>query len=114
MTSIFWIIFYHRAVHCRCLAGRKKWTLWNCHSGTYEEMVCQRQGPLTILEGSYSQRPAISSYSDLQLFVTCEKEEQHRRLTERKADRYIHFEQLWIPKEEAYFHFFRFRKAVTG
>lgn len=66
------------------------------------------------MEGSYSQRPAISSYSDLQLFVTCEKEEQHRRLTERKADRYIHFEQLWIPKEEAYFHFFRFRKAVTG
>lgn len=59
--------------------------------------------PLYILEGSYSHHPILAGFYDLQVFVTCSKEEQARRLQAREGERYENFVRRWIPLEEAYF-----------
>ena len=57
---------------------------------------------LTVIEGSYSHHPALGADYDLKLFVTCEKEEQLRRLKEREGDYFPMFQHIWMPLEEQY------------
>ncbi len=58
---------------------------------------------LSIIEGSYSQHPALADAYDLKLFVTADKTTQEARLRQREGAHFAAFEKLWIPMEEAYF-----------
>lgn len=58
--------------------------------------------PLTLIEGSYSQHPALRDGYALTVFVTCDRDEQLRRLTAREGDYVEMFKQRWIPMEDRY------------
>lgn len=58
---------------------------------------------LILVEGTYSQHPALRESYDLKLFLTCEKEEQTRRLRAREGDYYPTFDRVWRALEERYF-----------
>ena len=58
--------------------------------------------PLTVIEGSYSHHPALNAAYDLKIFLTCEKQEQRRRLMIREGDYFPTFESVWMPLEEQY------------
>lgn len=78
----------------------------------YKPFLCQKQAygdaavveptKLTIIEGSYSQHPQLSSYYDLKVFLSCDGETQKRRLMKREGDYYSMFESTWIPMERHY------------
>ena len=57
---------------------------------------------LTVVEGSYSQHPALRGYYDLNIFLTCREEEQLRRLKEREGDYFPTFQRLWLPLAARY------------
>jgi len=59
--------------------------------------------PLRIVEGTYSQHPALARYYDYKIFFTCDREEQSRRLREREGDYYPTFDRVWRTLEERYF-----------
>ena len=59
--------------------------------------------PLRIVEGTYSQHPALAGYYDYKLFFTCGREEQARRLRAREGDYYPTFDRVWRTLEERYF-----------
>ncbi|MCI8328081.1 MAG: hypothetical protein HFG02_00280 [Oscillibacter sp.] len=61
-----------------------------------------REG-LILVEGTYSQHPDLAGYYDYKLFLSCEKEEQTRRLQAREGDYYPTFDQVWRTLEERYF-----------
>ncbi len=58
---------------------------------------------LILVEGTYSQHPALAKYYDFKIFLTCEKEEQTRRLRTREGDYYPTFNRVWRTLEEKYF-----------
>ena len=76
---------------------------YSCREGAYLPVQQLAAQPLVILEGSYSHHPILAGFYDLQVFVTCSKEEQARRLQAREGERYENFVRRWIPLEEAYF-----------
>jgi len=57
---------------------------------------------LNIIEGSYSHHPDLLESYDLRIFLTCEKEEQERRLREREGVYFNEYEVWWMPMEERY------------
>ena len=75
---------------------------FDCGAGAYMAPVRVEFTPLTVIEGSYSHHPALQAEYDLKLFVTCDKQEQLRRLKEREEDYFPTFERLWMPLEEQY------------
>lgn len=75
---------------------------YDCGQGVFKEAYSVRPRPLTVIEGSYSHHPALEAEYDVKLFVTCEKEEQLRRLQEREGDYFPTFQRLWMPLEEQY------------
>ena len=76
---------------------------YSCRAGTYQPVQELAPQPLVILEGSYSHHPLLAGYETLQVFVTCSREEQTRRLQAREGERYANFAARWIPLEEGYF-----------
>ena len=76
---------------------------YSCRAGAYQPVQELAPQPLVILEGSYSHHPLLAGYETLQVFVTCSREEQTRRLQAREGDRYPNFAARWVPLEEAYF-----------
>ena len=59
--------------------------------------------PLTIVEGTYSQHPALAGFYDYTIFLTCDREEQTRRLRAREGDDFPTFDRVWRTLEERYF-----------
>jgi len=86
-------VFAGRGVHYRP---------FDCSSGCLAEGEEAEPTPLTVIEGSYSHHPALDAAYDLKIFITCEKQEQLRRLQEREGDYFPSFERLWMPLEEQY------------
>jgi cytidylate kinase len=76
---------------------------YSCRAGAYQPVQELAAQPLVILEGSYSHHPLLAGYETLQVFVTCSREAQTRRLQAREGARYPAFAQRWIPLEEGYF-----------
>ena len=76
---------------------------YSCRAGAYQPVQELAPQPLVILEGSYSHHPLLAGYETLQVFVTCSREEQTRRLQAREGERYANFAARWIPLEEGYF-----------
>jgi len=59
---------------------------------------------LLILEGSYSNLPAIRELADIRLFSDVPEEVRRQRLIRRESpESYQRFLDLWIPLENAYF-----------
>lgn len=75
---------------------------YDCQTGRLREPV-ELWEPLTIVEGTYSQHPALAGYYDYKIFLTCDREEQTRRLRVREGDYYPTFDRLWRTLEERYF-----------
>ncbi len=60
--------------------------------------------PLTIIEGTYSLHPSLRHLYDIKVLLTISEEEQAERLLRREgAERFIVFENRWIPLENLYF-----------
>lgn len=75
---------------------------YDCRTGLLKEPVELRE-PLTIVEGTYSQHPSLARYYDYKIFLTCEREEQTRRLRAREGEYYPTFDRVWRTLEERYF-----------
>ena len=85
---------------------------YSCRAGAYQPVQELAAPPLVILEGSYSHHPLLAGYETLQVFVTCSKEEQTRRLQAREGERYANFAARWIPLEEGYFAQYRIEETT--
>ena len=83
-----------------------------CRAGAYQPVQELAPQPLVILEGSYSHHPLLAGYETLQVFVTCSREEQTRRLQAREGERYANFAARWIPLEEGYFAQYRIEEMA--
>ncbi len=79
---------------------------FDCQKGALGEGRMLPPSPLLVVEGSYSHHPVLKDCYDRTIFLTCEKQEQIRRLKVREGDYYPRFEQLWMPLEERYFKAF--------
>lgn len=75
---------------------------YNCQKNEMGKAVPLENCPLTVVEGSYSQHPMLKAEYDLRIFLTCDKEEQKRRLQNREGSYFPVFEKQWIPLEENY------------
>lgn len=75
---------------------------YDCRAGRLKEAV-ELWEPLTLVEGTYSQHPALAKYYDYKIFLTCEREEQTRRLRAREGDYFPTFDRVWRTLEERYF-----------
>ena len=75
---------------------------YDCRAGRLKEAV-ELWEPLTLVEGTYSQHPALAKYYDYKIFLTCEREEQTRRLQAREGDYFPTFDRVWRTLEERYF-----------
>ena len=64
--------------------------------------LCAPQGPLVLVEGSYSLHPRLRARYDLRIFLTCSREEQTARLTAREGENFPSFRDRWVPLEERY------------
>ena len=77
-----------------------------CRQGDFAPGQALPRNLLTVVEGSYSHHPRLSEHYDKKIFLTCPKQEQHRRLKVREGDYYPRFAQIWMPLEERYFQAF--------
>ncbi len=75
---------------------------YDCRAGRLKEAV-ELWEPLTLVEGTYSQHPALAKYYDYKIFLTCEREEQTRRLRAREGEYFPTFDRVWRTLEERYF-----------
>lgn len=85
-------------------AGRlEAYRPYDCQVGLLREPVELDGGSLTIVEGTYSQHPLLAADYDCKVFLTCEREEQTRRLRAREGDYFPTFDRVWRTLEERYF-----------
>ena len=75
---------------------------FDCGVGAVGEGEMIPAKALTVIEGSYSHHPDLNAPYDLKIFLTCEKQEQRRRLMIREGDYFPTFESVWMPLEEQY------------
>lgn len=83
---------------------------YSCQTGEYLPGKRLEPRPLTVIEGSYCQHPLLAEQYDMKIFLTCSKEVQRRRLSEREGDYFPLFERQWIPLEEKYFYQFQIQQ----
>lgn len=83
--------------------GELSFRPYDCQSGKMKAPLTLHACPLTIVEGSYSQHPALAENYALKIFLTCSMEEQEHRLKAREGDYFQNFTRTWIPLEEQYF-----------
>ena len=63
--------------------------------------------PVTVIEGSYSQRDDLRGYYDLNVAIDINPDLQIERLKKRNPERLQMFIDKWIPLEEMYFKAYR-------
>lgn len=77
---------------------------YNCKEQKLKEALFLKSEKVTVIEGSYSCCDAFRSYTDLCIFLSCDKETQKKRLLERNGQSGAQmFFLKWIPLEERYF-----------
>nr|WP_297170960.1 hypothetical protein [uncultured Agathobaculum sp.] len=76
---------------------------YSCGRQQYRDVVMLSPTPLTVVEGSYSQHPALANAYQCRIFLTCSSEVQQRRLRAREGAHFDDFARRWIPMEEQYF-----------
>lgn len=81
---------------------------YDCHKQTWAEPIHIIPKDLVIIEGSYSCHPALRENYDLKIFLTVDRETQHKRIKERGGEAALTtFREKWIPLEELYFSTYR-------
>lgn len=93
--------------------GTVRYCPFDCQTSGYKEAVLLSKKPVTIIEGSYSQHPMLSSHYDLKIFLTCSQDEQARRLRTREGTHFTAFQTRWIPMEERYLQTFDVQRSST-
>ncbi len=84
---------------------------FDCSQMDYGESRQVKESQWRIVEGAYSQQPALQEYMDLRVFADVDKETQMQRIRRRNgAVRAEQFAARWIPLEEAYFSVCRIRE----
>lgn len=80
---------------------------YDCHLDRMLAPVHLPRQKVTVLEGSYSLLPRLSAYADIRVFLTIDRDEQHRRILARNGEAGLRqFIARWIPLERAYFEAF--------
>lgn len=92
-------------------SGVVKYQPFSCKKGELLGEVTFEKTNILILEGSYSHSEHFAKFVDLKVFVGVSKELQKERLEKREGkEKFANFENLWIPKENAYFEKFQVRE----
>lgn len=86
---------------------------YSCQRGEYLPAMMMPHRPLTVVEGSYSQHPSLAGSYDMNIFLTCRKDEQRRRLEAREGEYFSVFENRWIPLEEGYLSRYAIEEKAT-
>ena len=76
---------------------------YDCQAGHLKEPVELNGGSLTIVEGTYSHHPSLADSCGFKIFLTCDRNEQTRRLRAREGEYYPTFDRVWRTLEERYF-----------
>ena len=77
---------------------------YDCKMDQLREMESFPDKQILILEGSYSNLPAIRKLAGVRLFLNVPYEERIRRLTVRESEESLkNYYRKWIPLEDAYF-----------
>lgn len=76
---------------------------YDCRAGRLKGPVELNGGALTIVEGTYSQHPALAGSYGFKVFLTCARDEQTRRLRAREGEYYPTVDRIWRTLEERYF-----------
>ena len=78
-----------------------------CHEGAPGDPIETEKRPVQIIEGSYSQHPALDGRYDLRIFLTLRPEAQSARILKRNgAAMHARFMNEWVPLENRYFEAF--------
>lgn len=92
-------------------SGPFSYRRFNCSQMDYGEPRQVKESSWRIVEGAYSQHPALKNYMDLRVFADVDQETQMQRIRRRNgAEQTEQFAVRWIPLEEAYFRAFRIRE----
>ena len=75
---------------------------FDCHTQSFLKNIQYNNPKLLIVEGSYALHPTLIDNYDLKIFLNCDQEKQLKRLNLRNED-LEQFQNIWIPKELAYF-----------
>ncbi len=77
---------------------------YDCGTGALLQPVEATPRMLNIVEGVYSQHPALREAYDLTVFLSIGKQEQSGRILQRNGERmHRRFLEEWIPLEDLYF-----------
>lgn len=86
---------------------------FNCHISDFsksDERIV-KYSIINIIEGSYSLHPNLNNIYDFKIFVDIDKKTQQNRLLLREGNKKLaDYNNIWIPKEEAYFSKFQITK----
>ncbi len=84
---------------------------FNCSTMQLGEPISVTTDRINIIEGSYCCNNALWQHYHLRIFLTVDKEEQLRRITQRDgAEKAEIYQTKWIPLEERYFAAFDIEK----
>ncbi|HAZ20213.1 MAG TPA: uridine kinase [Clostridiales bacterium] len=87
------------------------YSIFDCRSQTFTKTISVDALPLLIIEGTYSHHPQLGNYAGAKLFSDIPPPEQQQRIFQREGTDGLHrFNQLWIPREEAYFFTYKIRE----
>jgi len=75
---------------------------YSCREGAYLQPAPVPSAPVILVEGSYSQHPALRDLYDLKIVLTCSDSCQTARLQNREGERFELFRRRWIPLERSY------------
>lgn len=98
------------------LRSRKPFThrIFCCQTMAYSGVREIAPADIIVVEGSYSQHPALGKYYDLAVFLDINPSEQMRRIEKRNGTKMAAmFAAKWIPMEELYFNTFCVRKNAN-
>ncbi len=80
---------------------------------SYVNEVSIKNNKPIVIEGSYSLRPDFRSIYTKKIFLDIDSTTQKQRLIKRVGkENYPQFQDLWIPKENAYFRKFQIREIA--
>lgn len=81
--------------------------VFDCSKMKITSAKAVKANDITVVEGAYSCHPCFGDYADIKVFMTVDKEEQMKRITERNGEEHAEqFKKFWIPMEEKYFEAF--------
>jgi len=77
---------------------------FDCSTLTLSAPITVKSTPLTVVEGSYSMHPELSTYYTISVFLDISADEQKKRILKRNSPQLAkRFFSEWIPLENRYF-----------